>query len=125
MSWRSLVWKCLCAAAIAALTISLRADDPASKKRAPSSAPTAKALIQQYCIGCHNARLKTGGLVLDGLSDTLATGHVAEHPDIWEKVARKLHTGEMPPRGSPEAGCRYVPDGDAGTGVRARPGGGG
>ncbi len=97
MRGRSLVWKCLCATVIGALAISLRADDPASKKPALPSTPTTRALIQQYCIGCHNTQLKTGGLVLD----PSATDHVAEHPDIWEKVARKLHTGEMPPVGLP------------------------
>jgi hypothetical protein len=90
MGGRSLVWKCLCTAVLAALMMTLRADDP-------SPAPAAKAVIQQYCVGCHNPRLKTGGLVLD----PLATGHIGEHPDIWEKVARKLRTGEMPPPGLP------------------------
>ncbi|HWF07700.1 MAG TPA: DUF1592 domain-containing protein [Bryobacteraceae bacterium] len=90
MGGRSLVWKCLCTAVLAALMMTLRADDP-------SPAPAAKAVIQQYCVGCHNPRLKTGGLVLD----PLATGRIGEHPDIWEKVARKLRTGEMPPPGLP------------------------
>jgi hypothetical protein len=91
MSGRSIGWKCLCTAFIAALAIPLGAEDPVAKK------PVAKALIQQYCTGCHNARLKTGGLVLD----PAAADRIAEHPDIWEKVARKLRTGEMPPAGLP------------------------
>jgi hypothetical protein len=97
MSGRSPVWKCLGAAAIAALGITAWADDPAANKPSPPSAPAAGALIQQYCTGCHNTRLKTGGLVLDPTE----TSQIAEHPDVWEKVARKLRTGEMPPPGLP------------------------
>ena len=87
MSARSVVRKCLGVAVIAVLPLSLYAD----------AAPAAKALIQQYCIGCHNARLKTAGLVLDPSS----IDRVAQNPDTWEKVARKLRTGEMPPKGIP------------------------
>jgi hypothetical protein len=90
MSGRSLVWNCLCAAVIGALSFTLWADT------APSAA-TAKSVIQQYCTGCHNTRLKTGGLALDANE----TDRIAEHSDVWEKVARKLRTGEMPPAGLP------------------------
>ena len=34
---------------------------------AESVAPRIKATIQQYCVTCHNQRLKTGGLALDTL----------------------------------------------------------
>jgi hypothetical protein len=54
-------------------------------------------MIRQYCTGCHNAKLKTAGLVLD-VTDL---GRIGDRPDIWEKVARKLRTGEMPPSGMP------------------------
>ena len=57
-------------------------------------AKTAKAVIQQYCLACHNAKLKTAGLVLENAD----TAHIGEHPEIWEKVARTLRTGEMPPQ---------------------------
>jgi hypothetical protein len=47
-------------------------------------------------VGCHNSRLRTGNLALDELDPV----HVAAAPDVWEKVARKLRTREMPPAGS-------------------------
>jgi mono/diheme cytochrome c family protein len=102
MSSRSLVWKCLGTAAVVASITMLRADGPAAKKPAPPAATatrasTVKTVIQEYCLGCHNARLKTAGLVLDPSE----TEHIAAQPDIWEKVARKLRTGEMPPAGLP------------------------
>src|SRR5207244_749999 len=56
-----------------------------------------RPLLDQYCVTCHNKRLKTAGLILDA-SDTT---RVADAPEMWEKVARKLRTREMPPPGRP------------------------
>jgi mono/diheme cytochrome c family protein len=53
--------------------------------------------LDRYCVTCHNARLKTAGLMLDRL-DLALVGRDAE---TWEKVARKLRTHEMPPPGLP------------------------
>jgi len=58
-----------------------------------------RALVDKYCVTCHNARLKTGGLVLD--KDTVDLAHVADRADVWEKVIRKLHGKMMPPVGMP------------------------
>jgi hypothetical protein len=60
----------------------------------PPSAPSQQAaLVGRYCLSCHNARLKTGGLALD----TLDINHVAGNADVWEKVVRKLRVRAMPP----------------------------
>ena len=48
-------------------------------------------------MACHNARLKTAGLVLD----VTQLDHVGDHAATWEKVDRKLRTGEMPPAPMP------------------------
>ena len=65
-------------------------------------------LLQQYCVGCHNERLKTGGLALD----TLDVADVDTAAEVWEKVALKLRGGMMPPAGRPrpdrEAIARFV-----------------
>jgi mono/diheme cytochrome c family protein len=58
---------------------------------------TPRAVIDRYCIGCHNATLKTAGLMLDRLDPS----HLPDHPEAWEKVTRKFRTGEMPPPGLP------------------------
>jgi hypothetical protein len=58
-----------------------------------------RSLVDKYCVTCHNARLKTGGLVLD--KDTVDLTRVPERADIWEKVIRKLHGRMMPPQGMP------------------------
>ena len=52
-----------------------------------------RAFVATYCAGCHNDRLRTGGL-------SLANPELADpalHPELWEKVLHKLNTGQMPP----------------------------
>jgi mono/diheme cytochrome c family protein len=74
-----------------------RSDDVVAQVQTPRVAPTPAAMFTQYCVTCHNARLKTAGLVLDpaGLAD------VSGGADTWEKVVRKLRTTSMPPAGAP------------------------
>src|SRR5262245_6631359 len=44
-----------------------RAQTPAiPPAAAPGAAATERALVDRYCVTCHNERLKTGGLVLEG-----------------------------------------------------------
>ena len=73
-----------------------------------SSASDQTALIGRYCVTCHNERLETAGLNLNLDLDGLDVTAVAEHPEVWEKVVRKLHTGTMPPptRPQPAAAAR-------------------
>jgi hypothetical protein len=49
--------------------------------------------FESFCTGCHNAKLKTANLVLEGID----THHFGDHADIWEKVVVRLGAGEMPP----------------------------
>ena len=56
------------------------------------------AMLTTYCVTCHNARLKTGGLALDGLDLEVAPNDA----QIWEKALRKLRGHQMPPPGSPQ-----------------------
>src|SRR5262252_3248015 len=62
----------------------------------PPAAPH-RALVNQYCVTCHNEKLKTGDLMLDKLD----LEHVGAQAETWEKVARKLRAGLMPPAGAP------------------------
>ena len=69
-----------------------------SRNASPSPDLSAhKAVLQQYCMGCHNSRTRTADLALD----TVDLNDAAAHPEIWEKVVRKLRTGAMPPAGMP------------------------
>ena len=54
-----------------------------------------RGMLDQYCVACHNQRLKTAGLELD--STDLA--QVPVHAELWETVVQKLRTGTMPPAG--------------------------
>ena len=59
--------------------------------------PPSRELFDRYCVTCHNQRLQTGGLALDGVDPARA----AAHAPILEKVVHKLRTGQMPPEGRP------------------------
>jgi hypothetical protein len=54
--------------------------------------------IRTYCLDCHDSRLKTGGLVLEGL----ATDSLNDRAEIWEKVVKRLDADEMPPPTAPK-----------------------
>jgi mono/diheme cytochrome c family protein len=70
-----------------------------AQTRTGSVAATApsRALFDQYCVSCHNERLKTGGLALDKIDLT----QVSANEETLEKVIRKLRSGQMPPEGRP------------------------
>src|SRR3954468_24168885 len=55
----------------------------------PASVPAVRAVLDTYCITCHNQRLRTAGLALDRL-DTTNPGANAE---VWENVIAKLRAG--------------------------------
>src|SRR5690349_2940002 len=73
-----------------------RAEAGANGPTLHASAPD-PALVQKYCLTCHSARVKTGGLSLEGMNPAEA----AAHSDVWEKVVMKLRGGMMPPQGMP------------------------
>jgi len=78
--------KCLLAAALLAIAAYGQQSAPDPQQ----------AVLKQYCITCHNEKLKTGGLELDKID----LNHVSANAETWEKVARKLRAGMMPPAGA-------------------------
>src|SRR5262245_14345989 len=58
-----------------------------------SGADVVSGLSRTYCETCHNDRLKTGGLSLQGLA-------LDRDAETWEKVIRKVRSGMMPPAGA-------------------------
>jgi len=70
--------------------------------RAAAAAPAAehRALLDRYCVGCHNQRSNLPAarpLYLDRADVADPT----TDPALWEKVIVKLAVGAMPPQGSP------------------------
>ena len=70
---------------------------PAHASQAPAVEVDGRALVQDYCLSCHNDRTRTGGLSLAGVD--------SDHPEhdaaTFEQVILKLRTGMMPPDGRP------------------------
>ena len=70
-----------------------------AQTQAPPPVSPQRALLNQYCVGCHNQRARDAGqeaarkLTLDDLD----VAKVGEHAEQWEMVVRKLRAGMMPP----------------------------
>jgi hypothetical protein len=61
-----------------------------------AAAADPRALLDQYCVTCHNQRAKTAGLMLDQAD----VSNLPSSPETWEKVIKKLRAGAMPPPGN-------------------------
>src|SRR5215217_5843669 len=85
------------------------ASHPDASTRAPQASPRPapvashppaddyRALVDKYCVTCHNQRTKTADLTLD----TADLTNIPAAADVWEKVTRKIRAGMMPPVGMP------------------------
>jgi mono/diheme cytochrome c family protein len=75
-------------------TTQAQSQAPASaKSTATPDVTTQRALLDQYCVVCHNKERKTADLMLDQLD----IAHLGDHAEIGEKIVRKLRAGMMPP----------------------------
>ena len=62
------------------------------------SVPNATALmLERYCIRCHSAGNRSGGLDLSSLNEQ----DISDHPGLWERVVRRLLARRDPPAGAP------------------------
>src|SRR5262245_58245864 len=71
---------------------------------AASGAPAQLATINQYCVGCHNDRAKTGGVSFEGLKPE----NVGERAEVFEKAIRKLLGRVMPPPGAKQPDAKAI-----------------
>ena len=71
----------------------------AGAQGAPDAAAP-RALLDRYCVACHNDRTRQAGLTLESI-DAERVGRVAGEVEAWEKVVRKLRGRAMPPPGRP------------------------
>jgi hypothetical protein len=54
-----------------------------------------RAVLDRFCLNCHDADAAKGGLNLA----SVVPEEAAHHPEIWEKVVRRLRGRQMPPLG--------------------------
>jgi len=72
-----------------------------TQSSAARSAPSGtRAMLDTYCVTCHNERTRTAGLALDTID--AAAPHT--NPEIWERVIARLRAESMPPAGRPRPG---------------------
>src|ERR1051325_10580512 len=57
-----------------------------------------KPFLARHCTSCHNEKLNTASLNLQGFADEVSA---AKKPELWDKVREKLVSGQMPPAGIP------------------------
>ena len=109
---RTLVVAALAVAVVAAGFLQAAGPQQQAATAAAASVSPQRALLDRYCVTCHNedfvrgtdeprsllvSQLRAVGLALDDVN----VDQVAEHPDVWEKVVRKLRVGAMPPQPRP------------------------
>ena len=88
--WRVLAWILVAGFVLSGSGASAQSPDTAEYR----------AVLDQYCIACHNARTMAGGLSLAELELDLS----GSNAQVWEKVLQKLQTRSMPPARRPRPG---------------------
>ncbi len=84
-------------ATVATCLVLLSSSITAAAAGQPAGASPERALLDRYCVSCHNDNLRTAGLALD----TMDLANVGDGAEVWEKVVTKLRAGMMPPAGRP------------------------
>jgi mono/diheme cytochrome c family protein len=88
------------AGCLALLSFAARQPQASAAQPAPpatSASALQQAVLDKYCVTCHNQRAKTGGLALEGMD----VSNTSDGAEVWEKVIRKVRGGMMPPVGVP------------------------
>src|SRR5690349_11319409 len=99
---------------VAAVSVNVAQQGKPAAPSSQSAAPAAKAVVtrpqpvsmtveeqsavvKQYCMGCHNDNVKSGGIALSKLD----LAHADQNPELAERVIRQVKAGQMPKVGSP------------------------
>ncbi len=59
---------------------------------------TVKPVLQKSCAPCHNERNASGSVNIAPFTEAASVG---SYRDDWERILRKIKSGEMPPKGFP------------------------
>jgi hypothetical protein len=96
--------KFMTAVVLGLAALGLESPQPRPIQAAPqvsTDAVSHRVAVDKYCVTCHNSRV-TGPATASGIVlDKADLNKVADDPELWEKVARKLRTGGMPPENQP------------------------
>ena len=90
--------RCLWVSALVVLIAAVAVMQTRGQTPAAGGPDQHRAMLDTYCVDCHNATVKSGGIAFDKL-DLQNAAHDAE---IWEKALRKLRGRLMPPPGNPQ-----------------------
>ncbi len=74
-----------------------QAPPPAQASPTAAAVGPQQALVNQYCVTCHNDRAKTADIVLEKLD----VQHPGANAEIWEKAVQQLRARSMPPANMP------------------------
>jgi len=85
--------------ALAVSSLSTSAQGGARPTSTPTqTGPNVANVIDTYCAGCHNGRMRSpSGVVLDQFD----TARISASPEVWSRAYRQLQAGTMPPFGAP------------------------
>ena len=92
-------WRFVAVGTAMLLAVSADFDVMRAQTRVPADSAAGSShpsrVIGQYCVSCHNQRVKTAGLALD----TMDLANIGVGAEVWEKVVGKMRSGLMPPAG--------------------------
>ncbi len=98
--WGVPVWRGSIVALFLGSSIASLSSLPSSSEAQPpaqATKPWPRAVLDQYCVTCHNQNLRSAGLALDSLDVAKPTTDT----EVWERVIAKLRARSMPPPGRP------------------------
>ena len=82
---------------LAACVAVASAQNSAPLRSPPWTPDQGRHFLQSWCVGCHNQKLKSGGLSFESAD----LGRIAANAELWEQAVTKLRAGMMPPVGAP------------------------
>src|SRR3954471_21469974 len=80
-----------------------------SSPRAGTTAFQAPETFQKYCFECHGGEKQKGDVSIERLIQQSSASSVGDYWDLWDKVAEKIESKEMPPEDKAE---RFPTDGE-------------
>jgi mono/diheme cytochrome c family protein len=81
-------------------TLLMKAQAAVAQPAPAAAADASRETLKRYCATCHNSAANTAATQSGVVLDKVDLSAVGEHPELWERVLRRLHAGTMPPQGA-------------------------